>query len=99
VKNDCIEQAHLGDGKESTVRQFKEEALAVVGTFAAVLIGSLAFVTLMMPFVFPFVLVAAAVFAWRHNRRASGSPRSPAARPQRPAKPMSGRRSPSPLPA
>ena len=83
----------VGDEKESIVRQLKEEALAVVGTFAAVLIGSLAFVTLMMPFVFPVVLVAAAVFAWRHSRRSSGAPRSPAARPQRPAKPMSGRRS------
>ncbi len=80
------------------MRQVKEEALALVGIFTAVLIGALAFVTLAMPFVFPFVLLAAIALAWRHNKRSQAAPRSPVAGPPRYVKPMSGRHSPSPLP-
>ena len=75
----------------------KEEALAVTTVDAVVLVGSFAFVTLTMPFVFPFVAVGAIVFAVRH--RTKGAPGSPVARPPRRARPLAGRHSPRALPA
>ncbi len=79
------------------MKQLKQEALAVAGTIAVVLIGSLAFVTLTMPFVFPFVVVAAIAFLWRKSSKAT--PGSPIARPPRRVRPPVGRHSPRPLPA
>ncbi|HEX9289767.1 MAG TPA: hypothetical protein VF904_09590 [Anaeromyxobacteraceae bacterium] len=57
-------------GKEDAVQKLKAEALAVVSMLAAVAVGGLVFVTAMMPFVFPAVLVAAVVYLWRRDRRA-----------------------------
>ena len=80
------------------MKTLKEEALAVAGTIAVVLVGSLAFVTLTMPFVFPFAVVAAIAFAVRHNH-SKAAPGSPVARPPRRVKPHLGGHSPRPLPA
>jgi hypothetical protein len=65
--------------KESIVPQLKDEIFAIAGTFAAVAIGSLVVLTLFMPFVFPFVAVAA-LFAWQRVNRSKrlGTPRRPA---------------------
>jgi hypothetical protein len=79
--------------EEGIVRQLKGEASALVGSFAAVLIGALAFVTLTMPFVFPIAAVAAISLVWRYQARLNAVPRgsapgsSPGAR-------SAGRRSP-----
>lgn len=40
----------------------------MLGTFLAVIIGAGVFVMMMMPFVFPVVLVGAAVALWRASR-------------------------------
>ena len=80
------------------MRRLKEEALALAGTFAMVLIGSLAFVTLTMPFVFPLVVAGAIALGWRHHARSKAAPRSPVARPPLDVKPAS-QRSPSLIPA
>jgi hypothetical protein len=77
--------------EEALVRQLKEEALSLVGTLAVVLVGSLAFVTLMMPFVFPFAAAAALALAWRHHARSKAAPRSPLAGTPRSVKQASGR--------
>ena len=79
------------------MKTLKEEALAVATLIAVVLVGSLAFVTLTMPFVFPFVVAGVILFAVRH--RMKGAPGSPVARPPRRARPLTGRPSPRPLPA
>jgi uncharacterized membrane protein len=78
------------------MRQLKEEALALAGTLAVVLVGSLAFVTLTMPFVFPFAAALALALAWRHRAQPTAAQRTPAAGPR--VKPA-GRRSPSLFPA
>ena len=59
--------------------QLKDEIFAMVGTFAAVAIGSLVVLTLFMPFVFPVVAVVA-VLAWQRVNRSKrpGTPRRPA---------------------
>jgi len=52
------------------VQKLKAEALAVMSMLAAIAVGGFVFVTAMMPFVFPAVLVAAVVYVWRRDRRA-----------------------------
>lgn len=52
-----------------------------LGTFLAVAAGAYAFVLVMMPFVFPAVLVGVAVALWRANRPAA----APARRAGKPA--------------
>ncbi len=79
------------------MRHFKEEFLALAGTIAVVLVGSLAFVTLTMPFVFPFAVVAAIALVWRHGRRPTAAPGSPVARPPRRLSPPANRHSPRPV--
>lgn len=79
------------------MRRLKEEALALLGTLAVVCIGSLVFVTITMPFVFPFVVAGVVALVWRNSKRstpASGSPVGPRRRVKR-----LGRPSPSPMPA
>ncbi len=49
------------------LREVRDEVLAAAGAFAAVGVGSLLFVTLMMPFVFPLA-VGAAVMQRRRAR-------------------------------
>lgn len=77
--------------------RFKEEILALAGTIAVVLVGSLAFVTLTMPFVFPFAVLAAIALVWRHSKRSSAAPGSPVARPPRRLSPPASRHSPRPV--
>jgi hypothetical protein len=79
------------------MRQLEEETLALAGTIAAVLIGSLAFVTLTMPFVFPFVVVAAVAYLWRRGSKAA--PRGPVAGPRPRVTPLPGRTGSRPLAA
>ncbi len=52
------------------MQKLKAEGLAVMSMLAAIAVGGLVFVTAMMPFVFPAVLVAAVVYLWRRDRRA-----------------------------
>lgn len=70
------------------MRELKQEAAALAGTFAVVLVGSLAFVTLTMPFVFPFVLAVGIAYLWRHRKGSSAAPGSPVARPPPRVKPL-----------
>lgn len=79
------------------MKQLKEEVLAVASVIGVVLVGSLAFVTLTMPFVFPFVAVGVIAYLWRRDKGSSASPRTPVAKPPRRVKPMG--RHPRPLPA
>lgn len=79
------------------MKNFKEELVALAGTIAVVLVGSLAFVTLTMPFVFPFAVVAAVALVWRYARRPTAAPGSPVARPPRRSSPPASRHSPRPV--
>ncbi len=79
------------------MKTLKKEALAVVTIIAVVLVGSLAFVTLTMPFVFPFVAVGAIVLLIR--RRTKGAPGDPVGRPPRRATHLAQRKSSRPLAA
>ncbi len=53
------------------MKTLKEEALAVATLFAVVLVGGLAFATMTMPFVFPFVLAGAIVLLARFRKRSA----------------------------
>jgi hypothetical protein len=79
------------------MKHFKEEFLALAGTIAVVMVGSLAFVTLTMPFVFPFAVVAAAVLLWRHVKRPAPAPGRPVARPPWRSSPPANRHGPRPV--
>jgi hypothetical protein len=60
------------------VGQLKDNLIAVSGALVAVCIGALVFVTVVMPFVFPVILAAAALATWRIQRRSTpraGPPR------------------------
>jgi hypothetical protein len=87
----------VGQRQEAIIKTLMEEVLAVATVAAIVLVGSLAFVTLTMPFVFPFVAVGAIAFAVRH--RTKSVPGNPVGRPPRPARPSAGGQSTRPLAA
>ena len=79
------------------MKTLKEEALAAATIIAVVLVGTLAFVTLTMPFVFPFVAVGAIVLLVR--RRTKGARGNPAGRPPRRATRLADSKSSRPLAA
>ncbi len=62
----------------------------VLGTFLAVAAGAYAFVLVMMPFVFPAVLVGVAVALWRASRPAAPVRRAAKPVPARAAAPQAG---------
>lgn len=53
------------------MKTLKEEALAIATLVAVVLVGGLAFATMTMPFVFPFVLAGAVVLLSRFRKRST----------------------------
>jgi hypothetical protein len=79
------------------MKTLKEEALAAATVVPVILVGSLAFVTITMPFVFPFAVVAAIAVAAR--RRTKGAPGKPFGRLPRRAKPFARSESSRPLAA
>lgn len=79
------------------MKTLKEEALAAATVVPVILVGSLAFVTVTMPFVFPLAVVGAIAVAAR--RRTKAGPRNPVGRPPRRARSFAESESPGPLAA
>lgn len=79
------------------MKTLKSEALAAATIIGVVLVGALAFVTLTMPFVFPFVAVGAVVLLVR--RRTRGARGNPAGQPLRRATRLAESKSSRPLAA